>query len=146
MDLSEQQRAFLGKNHSAAMITLRANGTPHVVRVGVALVESKVWSSGIPNRLRTRHLRRDPRSTLFVFEPGWSWLALESTVTIHNGPDAAQMNLRLFQEMQKDRGLPEGTLLWNNQQMTLEEFLQTMRDEQRLIYEFAPTRIYGFGA
>jgi hypothetical protein len=41
---SDKERAFLDKTHSAAMITLRADGTPHAVRVGVALVDDKLWS------------------------------------------------------------------------------------------------------
>ena len=144
MKLTPEQRAFLEKNHSAAMATLRPDGTPHVVRVGVALVEDKLWSSGVPSRVRTRHLRRDPRCTLFVFDAAWNHLTLETRVTILDGPDAAELNLRLFTEMQKDRGLPPGTLLWNGQPKTQAEFLQTMREEQRLIYEFdEPRRVYG---
>jgi hypothetical protein len=51
------------------MITLRRDGSAHAVRVGVALVDGKVWSSGTADRVRTRHLRRDPRSTLIVPDP-----------------------------------------------------------------------------
>jgi hypothetical protein len=34
--MDEPVRAFLDQNQGAAMITLRADGTPHVTRVGVA--------------------------------------------------------------------------------------------------------------
>ena len=54
MELDAQQRAFLEKNHGAAMVTLRRDGRPHAVRVGVALVDGRVWSSGVPERARTR--------------------------------------------------------------------------------------------
>ena len=73
--MNERTRSFLEKHHSAAMTTLRADGTPHVARVGVALVAGKVWSSGTQTRVRTKHLRRDPRSTLFVFDAGVKILA-----------------------------------------------------------------------
>jgi PPOX class probable F420-dependent enzyme len=146
MPLTDQQLAFLANTHSAAMITLRKDGTPHAVRVGVALVDGKIWSSGVPSRLRTGHLRRDPRSTLFVFDTSFNFLTIEATVTIHDGPDAAEMNLRLFQQMQQSVARPEGTLLWYGQPKSLDDFLQTMKDEQRLIYEFAPTRAYGLSA
>lgn len=43
--MDEPAIAFLEKNHAAAMTTLRADGTPHTVRVGVALVDGKVWIS-----------------------------------------------------------------------------------------------------
>ena len=144
MKLTSEQRAFLEQQHSAAMVTLRRDGTPHVARVGVAMVDGRLWSSGVPSRVRTSHLRRDPRCTLFVFDAQRFWVGLETTVTIHAGPDAADMNLRLFTEMQKGLGLPPGTLVWYGQPKTEPEFLQAMRDEQRLIYEFAePTRVYG---
>ena len=68
------------------MTTLRRDGTPHTVRVGVALVDGKIWSSGTQARARTRHLRRDPRSTLFVFDNEWRWLTLECRVNILEGP------------------------------------------------------------
>jgi hypothetical protein len=142
MDLSDKERAFLEKNHAAAMTALRADGTPHVVRVGVALVDGKIWSSGVPSRVRTGLLRRDPRSTLFVFEQGFGYLTLESRVTILDGPDAAEQNVRLFQVMQASRPDPS-VLMWNGKPLTLDKFLVTMREEQRLIYEFEPLRAYG---
>src|SRR5439155_9795152 len=57
LNVNERTRSFLEKHHSAAMTTLRADGTPHVARVGVALVAGKVWSSGTQTRVRTKHLR-----------------------------------------------------------------------------------------
>ena len=143
--MHESTRTFLDQVHSAAMVTLRADGTPHVARVGVALVDEKIWSSGTPTRVRTRHLRRDPRSTLFLFEGEWRWLGLECTVNILDGPDAPELNLRLFQVIQRDMAPASspGKLIWMGQEKTSEEFLQTMVQEQRLIYEFNIVRAYG---
>jgi len=139
--LNDQQRAFLERNHSAAMITLHPDGTPAAVRCGVALVDGKLWSSGIPERKRTQYVRRDPRSTVFVFEGGgYSYLTLESRVSVLEGPDAPQLNLRLFRVMQNR---PSGPLMWNGVEKTEAEFLQAMVDERRLIYEFEPFRVYG---
>src|SRR4051794_37294043 len=98
MDLTDAHRAFLEKNRSAAMISLRRDGTAHAVRVGVVLVDGKVWVSGTQARMRTRLLRRDPRCTLFVFETGFNFLTLEGTVTILEGADVPEMSVRLFQE------------------------------------------------
>jgi PPOX class probable F420-dependent enzyme len=140
-DLSEKERAFLEKNHAAAMVTLRPDGTPHVARVGVALVDGKIWSSGIPGRVRTRHVRRDPRSSLFVYEQGYGWLGIDTRATILDGPDAAGQSVRLFQVMQGRADAD--ALLWYGEPKPLDEFEQIMRDEQRLIYEFEPLRTYG---
>jgi len=114
------------------MVTLRADGTPHVARVGVGLVDGKLWSSGTRGRIRTAHLRRDPRSTVFVFdtENAWQWLALETTVTILDGPDAPEQNLALYRVL---AGEPDD----------VEEYLQAMEKEERLIYEFEISRSYG---
>jgi len=130
--LSDEDRGFLERHHAAAMVTLRADGTPHVARVGIGLVDGKLWSSGTRGRIRTAHLRRDPRSTVFVFdtENAWQWLALETTVTILDGPDAPEQNLALYRVL---AGEPDD----------VEEYLQAMEKEERLIYEFEISRSYG---
>src|SRR5438874_11274340 len=124
MNLDEQMRAFLEKYHSAAMTTLRADGTPHVARVGVAVVDGQVWSSGTQTRVRTKHLRRDPRSTLFVFDAEFRWLALESRVTILDSPDAPELNLRLFLLMQQGMDVPEGQINWYGRTISHEALLK----------------------
>jgi hypothetical protein len=141
--IDEQMTAFLDIYHSAAMVTYRRDGTAHAVRVGVALVDGKLWSSGTRSRVRTRHLRRDPRSTLLVFDNEWRWLTLECSVNILEGSEAPEQNLRLFRVMQRDMGVEDGKILWYGQPKTPEEFLATMRDEGRLIYEFEVRRAYG---
>jgi PPOX class probable F420-dependent enzyme len=140
---SDEHKAFLEKNRTAAMITLRADGTPHSVRVGAALVDGKLWSSGTRTRVRTKHLRRDARSTLWVFDGQAFWLTIESTVTLLEGPDAAELNLRLFRLMQKR---PSGPLQWFGTELDEAAFLKQMDEEQRLIYQFEPQRLYGLFA
>jgi Pyridoxamine 5'-phosphate oxidase len=141
-DLSAEHRKLLGDNHGGVMITLRSDGTPHAVRVGVALVDGKLWSSGTQTRARTTHLRRDPRSTLLIYPSSYGFLTIESHVTLLEGQDAPELNMRLFRVMQ---GRPSGPLSWFGKHLEEDAFLQLMRDEQRLIYQFEPRRIYGFG-
>jgi hypothetical protein len=140
MAISERAVEFLQQHHSAAMITVGPDAVAKPVRVGVALVDGKLWSSGTHDRVRTSRLRHDPRCTLFVFDSGFSWLALETTVTILDGPDAPRENLRLFREMQ---GRPTGSLSWFGGELDEAGFLQAMVDERRLVYEFAVDRTYG---
>lgn len=140
MNLSDSQRAFLENNHSAAMITIGDDGAPRAVRVGVALVDGKLWSSGTQDRVRTARLRRDPRCTLFVFDARWAWLTLETTVRMIEGAEASTMNLRLFRQMQNR---PTGNLSWFGRELSTEAFLQAMVEEKRLIYEFEVMRGYG---
>jgi PPOX class probable F420-dependent enzyme len=144
MDLTAEQRAFLEAHHSAAMVTLRRDGTPHAVRVGVALVDGAIWTSGTAGRARTRQLRRDPRCTLFVFDGRGSWLTLEGVVTILDGPEAPDQSLRLFRVMQGRSG--SEPLAWFGGELTPDEFLGAMAAEGRLIYELDVRRAYGLVA
>ncbi len=129
--MDDRVRQFLDENHGAVMVTLKPDGTPHAVRVGVGLVEGSLWSSGTQTRVRTKHLRRDPRATLFVMsESPWRWLTIESVVTIHDGDDAPEKNLALYRVL---AGEPDD----------LDEYLSAMRSEQRLIYEFSIGSVYG---
>jgi hypothetical protein len=125
------------------MTTLRRDGTPHAVRVGVGIVDGKLWSSGTQTRARTKHLRRDSRSTLFVFDNEFRWLTLECAVTILDGPDAPRLNLALMEEFQRDLPTEPGQLNWFGKQLTHEQFFDAMVKEERLIYEFDILRNYG---
>src|SRR5690349_17570060 len=140
MALTAKEIAFLETQHSAAMITTGEDDVPKAVRVGVALVDGNLWSSGTRSRLRTSRLRRDPRCTLFVFDQRYSWLTLETTVTLFDGPEAAAQNLRLFRVMQNR---PSGPLSWFGGELDEESFLRTMADEGRVIYQFNVERAYG---
>jgi hypothetical protein len=139
-ELSEKEIGFLQKNRMAAMITVGADGFAKTARVGVALVDGRLWSSGTKDRVRTRRLRRDPRCTLFVFSNSFSWLSVESRVSILDGADAAELNLRLFRVMQNR---PTGPLSWFGGELDEDAFRARMVEEGRLIYEFGVERTYG---
>lgn len=122
------------------MITLGKDGMPKTARVGIALFEGKLWSSANESRVRTARLRRDPRCTLFVFEPAYKWLSLETTVRILEGTEVPELSLRFFRQMQNR---PEGNLNWFGRDLSPEEFLRVMAEDKRVIYEFEITRAYG---
>ena len=138
--LSEKETEFLRNNRTAAMITVDAAGVAKTARVGVALVDGRLWSSGTQDRVRTRRLRRDPRCTLFVFNNSFNWLAVESTVSILDGPDAPELNVRLFRVMQNRAAGPLG---WFGEELDEDAFRARMVEEGRLIYEFRVQRTYG---
>jgi len=131
--LTPQQSAFIESNRMAAMITVGRDGRPRAVRIAYSVIDGQIWSSGTQKRVRTRRLRKDPRCTLFVFDPVYSFLTLQTEVTILDGPDAPQLNLRYFRALQ---GRPEGPLSWMGQEMDEEQFLQAMVADERLIYRF----------
>ena len=130
--MDQRVKTFLKDNHVAVMTTLKDDEMPHVVRVGVGLVEGRLWSSGTLERVRTRHLRRDNRSTLCILSNDrWRWLGLESRVSILEGPEAPEQNLALYRVIR--RASPED----------IDEYLQAMVAEKRIIYEFEILRAYG---
>jgi len=140
MTLSDSDIAFLDQTVSAAMITVGADGFAKALRVGVKLVDGKLWSSGTRDRARTKRLRRDPRATFMVFDAEFGYLTLETNVTILDGPDAADLNLQFFRAVQSK---PSGPLSWFGGELDEEQFVQTMRDEGRVIYEGEIVRAYG---
>ncbi|MCA9954945.1 MAG: hypothetical protein KC434_09515, partial [Anaerolineales bacterium] len=82
----------------------------------------------------------DPRCTLFVFDKQYSFLTLETMVTILDGPDAPELNLRLMRQMQNK---PTGPLNWFGKELETAAFLQTMAEQQRLVYQFEISHAYG---
>lgn len=129
--MDDRVRRFLEQHHGGAMVTLRKDGSPHVARIGMGLVDGKLWSSGTQTRVRTKHLRRDLRAGLFVMSRHHQeWLGLDTKVTILDDDDAPELNLKLYRALAGD---PDD----------VEEYLQAMVKEQRLIYEFEILNAYG---
>jgi Pyridoxamine 5'-phosphate oxidase len=140
MALSESEAGFIGANPMAAMVTVGADGMAKVARVGIAVVDGLLCSSGTRDRVRTERLRRDPRCTLFVFQAGFEWLGLETSVEILDGADVPARSVRMFRQMQNR---PTGPLSWFGGDLTEDEFLERMVDEGRIIYQFDVHRAYG---
>jgi PPOX class probable F420-dependent enzyme len=128
----EKVMAFLRDHHQAIMATTKKDGRAHLTRVAVGLVEGRLWSSGTQDRIRTKHLRRDPRCTLMVVDGAtpYRWMALETTVEILDGDSAVDDNLALYRVL---AGEPDD----------LQEYREAMVTERRLIYEFEIQRSYG---
>lgn len=144
MELTSEQREFFSKYHGAAMTTLRRDGTPHTVRVGCVLMGDVLWSSGNRERLRTRHLRRDPRATLMAFNSHGGFLTVEARVRLLEGDDIVEQSARLFRAMVHEvDAAPDAPINFGGRMLTPEEFRQFIVDDGRLIYEFEPVRAYG---
>jgi PPOX class probable F420-dependent enzyme len=89
--LAPDRIAFLTERHLATLTTLRADGTPHVVPVGVtydaASGLARVITSG--TSAKARHVR-DGRSRVAVCQvDGARWLTLEGTAVVKD--DAASV-------------------------------------------------------
>ena len=90
-DLPESVLDFLSERHLATLATLRADGSPHVVPVGVtydpATRTARVITSG--TSVKVRHVRAG-RSRVAVCQlEGRRWLTLEGTAVVRD--DAASV-------------------------------------------------------
>ena len=137
MPLTPEQSEFVRDHRSAAMVTVGADGVPKPVRIAYQIVDGRIWSSGTQGRVRTRHVRADPRATLFIWDAGFDFLSVHANVTILDGPDAPELNLRYFRQLQER---PDGPLTWmGTGDYDDDAFRDLMVADQRLIYEFEPT-------
>jgi hypothetical protein len=132
--MDERIAKFLESVHTCAITTVRANGTAHVARVTCALVDGKLMSTGTPGRVRHKHIKANPRATYFIFDSkSRLWLGLEGSITVHEGPGAPELCLRVRQASGQAPKTPEET----------EAFLKDMAAQQRVVYELEIQRAYG---
>jgi hypothetical protein len=148
MELDEKTTAYINANRDAAMVALRRDGTPHVTRIVAGLVDGVLVSSGTRSRLRTRLLTRDPRCTLFFFETTpaagrafGGYLSLETTVTIHDGPEGLQRSVEYFKRIFGTTA--DGKVTYGGKTYTEDEALEALERDGRILYEFNVTRAYG---
>jgi len=143
MSLTPEQSRFVADHRAAAMITQGADGLPKPVRIAYQVMDGEIWSSGTQTRVRTRRLREDPRSTLFIWDPVYDFLSIHCTVEILDGPDAPELNLRYFRQLQ---GKPTEPLTWMGKDgLDDAGFTRQMVEDQRLIYRFTPVKAFGNG-
>ncbi|GAB3311962.1 F420-dependent biliverdin reductase [Geodermatophilus aquaeductus] len=90
-DLAPELLVFLTERHLATLTTLRADGSPHVVPVGVTYDEetatARVITSG--GSAKARHVRAGQSRVAVCQVDGRRWLTLEGTAVVRD--DAASV-------------------------------------------------------
>jgi F420H(2)-dependent biliverdin reductase len=83
--------ALLTERHLATLTTLRADGSPHVVPVGLTWDEQAALARVITGggSVKARNARRGGRAALCTVD-GWRWLTLEGTVRVVDDPAAVR--------------------------------------------------------
>ncbi|MDQ1663478.1 MAG: hypothetical protein QOJ68_3458 [Blastococcus sp.] len=111
---ARERIAFLTERHLATLTTLRADGSPHVVPVGVtydaASGLARVITSG--TSAKVRHVR-DGRSRVAVCQvDGRRWLTLEGTAVVKDDPESvAEAVERYAQRYRRPRENPARVVL-----------------------------------
>jgi PPOX class probable F420-dependent enzyme len=82
--------AFLTERHLATLTTLRADGSPHVVPVGVtydpATCTARVITSG--TSAKARHVREGQQRVAVCQVEGRRWVTLEGTAVVREDEDS----------------------------------------------------------
>jgi F420H(2)-dependent biliverdin reductase len=88
--LSSGLLELLTERHLATLTTLRADGSPHVVPVGVtydaATATARVISSG--SSAKVRHVRAGQQRVAVCQVDGRRWISLEGTAVVRDDPRA----------------------------------------------------------
>jgi hypothetical protein len=146
--MEEQLARFVQDNPDAAMITHRQDGTSHMARIELGLVDGRLRGTGSAKLVRTRNLRRDPRSSLFVIGPYPRWAGLETTVTLLEGSEAGPLLASLMRARHPGKA-PEGMVFAHDDQLggdrvySEREYTERVIADGRLIYDFTILRAYG---
>ena len=89
-DLGPELLGFLTERHLATLTTLRADGSPHVVPVGVTYDPdtrtARVITSG--GSAKARHVRAGQARVAVCQVDGRRWLTLEGTAVVRDDPAA----------------------------------------------------------
>jgi F420H(2)-dependent biliverdin reductase len=113
-DLGPDALAFLTERHLATLTTLRADGSPHVVPVGLtwdaATGTARVITSG--TSAKARHVR-DGRARVAVCQvDGRRWLTLEGTAVVRDDAAAVrEAEERYAQRYRRPRENPARVVL-----------------------------------
>lgn len=146
--MEEQLAQFVQDNPDAAMITHRPDGTSHMARIELGLVDGRLWGTGSAKLVRTRNLRRDPRSSLFVIGPYPRWAGLETTVTILEGPEAGPLLASLMRARHPGKA-PAAAVFAHDDELggdrvySEQEYTERVIADGRLIFDFTILRAYG---
>jgi len=114
-DLTEELVAFWRERHLCTVTTLRADGSPHVVPMGVVLdVESRrAWAitSGLSRKVANLRSGTDPRVAVCQVD-GRRWSTLEGRAEVLDDPESvAEAVTRYAERYRQPRENPERVAL-----------------------------------
>ncbi len=127
----DEATAFLNEQHHGVLSTLLADGRPHPTPIvfdhrGGVVEFSMTW-----DRVKAKNLRRDPRATLCVLpqDSFYPYLCAEGEAALVKDPEGL-LNLDLYRRITGKA--PDD----------VEEYLQAMQDERRLVARLRVARMY----
>jgi PPOX class probable F420-dependent enzyme len=137
MDLGPALR-FVRTRREGVLVTIRRDGRPQLSNVLYVIGEDgdTIRISVTDSRAKTRNLRRDQRTSLYVVgETFWSYVVLDGAADLT--PVAADPN---------DEVVDELVLMYRQaggEHSDWDEYRQAMVEDQRLVVRLRPERAYG---
>ncbi|HSF26005.1 MAG TPA: PPOX class F420-dependent oxidoreductase [Actinomycetes bacterium] len=126
----EQAQELLRHHHRAVMATFRADGRPQLSPVLATLdAAGRVVVSTREPSMKVRNLRRDPRISLCLLNPGFfgDWAQVEGVAEIVGQPDAMEPLIDYYRSISGEH--PD----WG-------DYRAAMVREQRVVVRFEITR------
>jgi PPOX class probable F420-dependent enzyme len=99
-DLGPDLLTFLAERHLATLTTLRADGTPHVVPVGVTYDPDARLARVITSRTsaKARHVREGQARVAVCQVEGRRWVTLEGAATVRDDAESVAEAVRRYAE------------------------------------------------
>ncbi|MGY1693475.1 pyridoxamine 5'-phosphate oxidase family protein [Geodermatophilus sp. SYSU D00814] len=113
-DLAPELLVFLTERHLATLTTLRADGSPHVVPVGVTFDPATATARVITSRgsAKARHVRDGQARVAVCQVEGRRWLTLEGTAVVReDAASVADAEARYAQRYRAPRENPQRVVL-----------------------------------
>jgi PPOX class probable F420-dependent enzyme len=126
----DEARAFLRDNHQAVLATFRRDGRPQLSPVTAGVDDGgRVEISTRETAMKVKNLRRDPRISLCLLNPGFygDWGQVEGTAEIVDQPEALDLLVGGYRRIAGEH--PD----W-------EEYRQAMIDQKRVLVRFVIDR------
>jgi PPOX class probable F420-dependent enzyme len=132
--------AFARPRHQGVLVTRRRDGRPQLSNIGYAMEADGLTRISITDdRAKTRNLRRDPTSSLYVLgDSFWSYVVLDGTSSLSAVAESAQD--AVVDELVDLYRAASGT-----EHPDWDDFRRAMVEERRLVASFRPTYAYGIG-
>jgi PPOX class probable F420-dependent enzyme len=121
---------FVRKNNRAVLHTYRADGSPQLSPVAVAVLDDAIAISSRETAMKTKNLVRDPRATVCIVNDGWygDWMVVSGPCEVVHLPDALEQLVEYYRTLRGDH--PD----WD-------EYRQAMVTDQRVVLRITPERV-----
>ena len=121
---------FARTNNRAVLHTFRADGTPQLSPVVVAVLDDVIAVSSRETAMKTKNLARDPRATLCIVNDGWygDWRVVSGPTEIVHLPDALEQLVEYYRVLRGDH--PD----WD-------EYRNAMIEQQRVVLRITPEHV-----